>query len=89
MNWLSIAASYFILWWVVLFAMLPFGLRTQDDDGEVTLGTVSSAPKGSHMRGAFIRTTISTTLIFAAGYFAAVYFDFSFNDIPRIGPYAK
>ena len=21
------------LWWLVLFAMLPFGLRTQDDEG--------------------------------------------------------
>ena len=32
MSWISIAAIYFIIWWMVLFAMLPFGLRTQDDD---------------------------------------------------------
>ena len=40
---------FFIIWWMVLFAMLPFGLRTQDEDGDVTLGTVSSAPRGPHM----------------------------------------
>ena len=31
------------------FAMLPLGLRTQDDEDDVTLGTVSSAPRlGAH-----------------------------------------
>ena len=29
----------------VLFAVLPFGHRSQDDAGDITLGTVSSAPK--------------------------------------------
>ena len=32
MSWISGAAIFFIIWWIVLFAMLPFGLRTQDDD---------------------------------------------------------
>ena len=88
MSWVSIFAIYFILWWVVLFAMLPFGLKTQDEDGEVTLGTVSSAPKGSHMLGAVIRTTIVAGIIFGAFYVAIVYYGFSFDDIPRIGPHA-
>jgi predicted secreted protein len=84
MSWLSIFAIYFILWWVVLFAMLPFGLKTQEEDGEVTLGTVPSAPKGAHMLGAVIRTTLVSGVIFAVFYVAVVYFGFSFNDIPRI-----
>ena len=50
MSWVSDRrALFFILWWLVLFAVLPFGLKTQDDDGDVTLGTVSSAPRGPHM----------------------------------------
>ena len=44
MTWVSVAALYFILWWLVLFATLPFGLKTQEEHGEVTLGTVPSAP---------------------------------------------
>jgi predicted secreted protein len=27
-------AIYFVLWWVVLFAVLPFGVRSQAEDGE-------------------------------------------------------
>lgn len=86
MSWLSIAAIYFIMWWVVLFAMLPFGLKTQEEDGDVTLGTVASAPKGSHMLSAFLRTTIVSAIFFGGFYVAVVYYGFSFNDIPRIGP---
>lgn len=89
MSWISIIAIYFILWWVVLFAMLPFGLRTQEEDGEVTLGTVPSAPRGGHMLGAVIRTTLVAAVIFGAFYIAVVYYGFSFDDIPRIGPSAR
>ena len=89
MSWISIFAIYFILWWVVLFAMLPFGLKTQDEDGEVTLGTVPSAPRGPHMLGAVIRTTLVSGVIFLAFYAAVVWFGFSFDDIPRIGPSAR
>lgn len=89
MSWISIAAIYFILWWVVLFAMLPFGVRTQDDEGEVTLGTVASAPHGPHMLRAIFRTTLVATAIFAVFYVLRVYYGFSFDDIPRIGPSAR
>ena len=68
MTWVSVAALYFILWWLVLFATLPFGLKTQDEDEDVTLGTVSSAPKGPHMLRAFVRTTIISALILGAFY---------------------
>ena len=88
MSWISIFAIYFILWWVVLFAMLPFGLRTQDEQGDVTLGTTESAPHGSHMMGAIVRTTLVSGVIFGAFYVAVVYLGFSFDDIPRIGPHA-
>ncbi|MEO3385703.1 DUF1467 family protein [Mesorhizobium sp. CAU 1741] len=86
MSWISIAAIYFILWWVVLFAMLPFGLKTQEENGDVTLGTEPSAPGGSHMLGAVIRTTIVSGVIFGIFYVAVVYYGFSFDDVPRIGP---
>jgi len=29
-------AIYFIIWWVVLFAVLPWGVRSQEESGEVT-----------------------------------------------------
>ena len=40
----SIIAIYFVVWWTILFAILPFGVRTQEEEGEITLGTERSAP---------------------------------------------
>jgi predicted secreted protein len=86
MSWVSIAAIFFIIWWVVLFATLSFGLETQDDDRDVTLGTVSSAPKGPHMLRAAIRTTIVSLVIFGIFCVLTKVLGFSIDDIPRIVP---
>lgn len=86
MTWVSVAAVYFILWWLVLFATLPFSLRTQDDEGEVTLGTVPSAPKGPHMLRAFVRTTIVSAIILAGFYGITKGLGLGIDDIPRIVP---
>ncbi|HEU4985677.1 MAG TPA: DUF1467 family protein [Rhizobiaceae bacterium] len=86
MSWVSIAAIFFIIWWVVLFAALPIGLRTQDEDDNVTLGTVSSAPRGPHMLRAFIRTTIIALVVFGLFYGITRVAGFTFDDIPTIVP---
>lgn len=62
------AASYFVLWWVVLFAVLPIGLRTQHESGTVIPGTPASAPD----RPKFLRIILTTTVI-SAVIFLAVY----------------
>ena len=87
MTWISLFALYFVMWWLVLFAMLPFGLKTQDEDENVTLGTVASAPRGPHMLKAVIRTTIVTAVILAAFYVATRVYGIGFNDIPRMVPF--
>jgi predicted secreted protein len=86
MTWVSVAALYFILWWIVLFATLPFGLRTQDEDDDVTLGTVSSAPKGPHVLRAFVRTTVISALILGGLYLLTTGLGLDIDDIPRIVP---
>ncbi len=86
MTWISLSAVFFIIWWIVLFAMLPFGLRTQDDDKDVTLGTVSSAPRGAHMLKTVIRTTVVSVLIVAIFYGITKGLGYSFDDIPRFVP---
>lgn len=86
MSWISGFAIYFILWWLVLFATLPFGLRTQDDDEDVTLGTVASAPRGPHMLRAVIRTTLIALVIFAGFYVLTRVYGYGVNDIPSIVP---
>ncbi len=86
MSWVSIFAIYFIIWWTVLFAMLPLGLKTQDEDGDVTLGTASSAPRGPHMLKVVIRTTMVSLAVFGLFYWLTVVQGYGIDDIPRIAP---
>ncbi|HTV68434.1 MAG TPA: DUF1467 family protein [Rhizobiaceae bacterium] len=86
MAWISAFAIFFIIWWLVLFAMLPFSLRTQDENDDVTLGTTPSAPGGPHMLRAIVRTTVVALIIFAVFYVLTRVYGFTINDIPRIAP---
>ncbi|WP_265519520.1 DUF1467 family protein [Nitratireductor luteus] len=86
MTWISLAAVFVIIWWIMLFVSLPFGLRTQDEDGEIVPGSTESAPRGPHMLKALIRTTILTLIVFAIFYVVTRVLGYSFDDIPRIAP---
>lgn len=59
-------AVYFIIWWVVLFAVLPFGVRTQGEAGSVVPGTPESAPADFRLLRVVILTTIASGVVFAA-----------------------
>ncbi|PHP68136.1 hypothetical protein CSC94_05615 [Zhengella mangrovi] len=83
---ISYAALYFVLWWLCLFIVLPFSLRTQEEEGEVTLGTVSSAPTGRHMRRAFLRATLLTAILFAIYLGITKGLGYTIDDVPRIVP---
>jgi predicted secreted protein len=70
-------AIYFVLWWVTLFVTLPFGVRSQHEDGGGAPGTDPGAPIASQMGRKMIWTTIISAAIFAvsmlaynAGYFS-------------------
>ena len=59
-------AVYFIVWWVVLFTVLPFGVRTQGEAGSVVPGTPESAPAEFALLRVVVITTIVAGLVFAA-----------------------
>lgn len=54
-------AIYFIVWWTVIFAVLPFGVRSQHEDGAVEDGTEPGAPQ----RPLLLRKVLATTVIAA------------------------
>ena len=54
-------AIYFIVWWTVIFAVLPFGVRSQHEDGAVENGTEPGAPS----RPLLLRKALVTTVIAA------------------------
>lgn len=63
-------AIYFVLWWVVLFVTLPFGVRSQHEVGEGTDGTDPGAPVLARMGRKLIWTTLISAVLFAAGMYA-------------------
>jgi predicted secreted protein len=65
MSWTLGVAIYFIVWWIVLFAVLPIGLRTQDEEGEVVPGTPASAPAQFRVWRIIALNTVVATVVFA------------------------
>jgi predicted secreted protein len=63
-------AIYFVVWWIVLFLTLPFGVRSQHEDGEASPGTDPGAPIASQMGRKLIWTTIISAVIFAVAIWA-------------------
>jgi predicted secreted protein len=86
MSWIGYLATFFIAWWFFLFLVLPFGLRTQDEDNEVTLGTVPSAPRGPHMRRAALWTTLITLIFIGVLYGVVDGLGLGFENLPRFVP---
>ena len=65
-------AIYFIIWWVVLFAALPWGVRSQEESGEVILGTDPGAPAVHRVWRKLAWTTVMATVVF--GFFYGIYY---------------
>ena len=63
-------AIYFVIWWVALFVTLPFGVRSQHEDGVGAPGTDPGAPILTRMGRKLIWTTIISAAIFGAGIWA-------------------
>jgi len=63
-------AIYFVMWWIVLFLTLPFGVRSQHEDGEGSPGTDPGAPVASQMGRKLIWTTVISAILFAVSVLA-------------------
>ena len=70
-------ALYFVIWWTTLFAILPIGMRTQGEDGDIVPGTPGSAPT----RPRFLRI-IGINTVVAAAVFVLIVFAVSRGWIP-------
>mgnify|MGYP002784687621 CR=1 FL=1 len=82
---MSIAASlaiYFILWWLTLFAILPFGVRSQIEAGAVVPGSEPGAPHRSAMLRNVVWTTAVSAVLFALYYANYTLGIITLDDIP-------
>jgi predicted secreted protein len=63
----TILAIYFLIWWLTLFAVLPFGMQKQAE-AAVVPGTDPGAPRLHVMWRKLGWTTVMATVIFAVLY---------------------
>jgi predicted secreted protein len=59
-------AIFFLIWWLVLFAVLPWGVRSQQEEGAITPGTDPGAPALPRLRRVLVWTTLVSIAVFAA-----------------------
>jgi len=65
MSWISLFAIYFILWWLCLFMVLPFGVRSQDTTDDAAPGTDPGAPLVPHLAWKLLATTVLAAVLMA------------------------
>jgi predicted secreted protein len=69
----SMIAIYFIMWWLVLFTILPLGVRNAAEEGvAVEQGNDAGAPLVHGLKWKAALTTLVTSVVFAVFYFALV-----------------
>ncbi|MEP7030322.1 MAG: DUF1467 family protein [Pseudolabrys sp.] len=59
-------AIYFLVWWIVLFAVLPWGVHSQEEEGaDVIPGTDPGAPVRHRIWSKLLWTTLVSAVVFA------------------------
>ncbi len=63
MTLITTIALFFLVWWMVLFIALPFGLRPSSRKDGLSPVTESGAPRGKRVLIVLLLTTLIATLI--------------------------
>lgn len=74
-------AIYGVIWWIVLFAVLPFGVK-QQADSDIVPGTEPGAPIAPQMWRKALITTFVAALVWGVVVWIAVAKPVAFDDIP-------
>lgn len=68
MNTGVAVAIFFVIWWIVLFAVLPWGVRSQHESGDIVPGTEPGAPAVHLVWKKLLWTTIVAGIVFGSSY---------------------
>ncbi|MBI2719952.1 MAG: DUF1467 family protein [Rhizobiales bacterium] len=86
MSTLSSIAIFFIIWWLCLFVVLPFGVRNAHEAGEtVGEGHEAGAPVRTMLWRKAAITTVLSVVVFVMVYGIVARGWIGFEDIPLLG----
>jgi predicted secreted protein len=74
-------AIYFVIWWVVLFAVLPWGVRSQAEAGDISPGTDPGAPAIPRLLAKLAWTTAIAGTVYALVYATYAYRLVTLDDL--------
>jgi len=78
-------AIYGIIWWLVLFVVLPFGVRTSEEAGEALVqGAAESAPAKPHLLRKILITTLVAFILWSVVFAVLHYQLVTLNDVPLL-----
>ena len=81
MGWLTLTAIYIIVWWVVLFVVLPLGMN-QGSQARPEDGGDWGAPQRPNLRRKFITTTWVSAVVWAVLILAIQFQIIPLPDVP-------
>ena len=80
MNPFSAIVVYVLIWWIVFFCTLPFGITNIEKAKD---GTMPGAPINPGLKKKFIITTAITTVLWIGAYFIISSNLISFHDMAQ------
>jgi len=80
MGWVTGIAVYVVVWWIVLFTVLPWGAQAPDEPGR---GHATSAPARPRMLLKAAVTSVVAAIVWGIIYWLVVTDLISFRDIAR------
>ncbi|MEZ5871955.1 MAG: DUF1467 family protein [Nitratireductor sp.] len=89
MSFFTGFAVYFIIWWLSLFAVLPFGVQSQAESGERLQGTDPGAPVNPRLWRKLAINTLVAGVIFGAWYVATNVMGYGIDSLPSIFPHDR
>ena len=75
-------AIYFLIWWITLFAVLPWGVQAQGAEGAP--GTDPGAPRIARLWLKLLWTTVIATVIFAVCWIVYLYRLVTLDDLAKL-----
>jgi predicted secreted protein len=74
MNWMLGFALYFIIWWTLLFAILPFGVRSQQEMNDIVPGSEPGAPACPQLGRKVLANTIVAAILWGIADYAYIHY---------------
>lgn len=84
MSFFTGFAVYFIIWWVTLFLVLPYGVRSQAEADSVIPGTDPGAPVNAHLPMKLLVNTVLAGIVYGIWFYISHVLGYGFGDIPQL-----